>query len=144
MTILFVRTGLLLPSGENGTFWQTRPAMSLRIFVLLAGLTAALAFEGCSRHVGASTSATATPDPAATGSNIARGKAIYERECQACHGVNGVHGPVGPALQGEHSRRSFSATEAIVLDPDPPMPKLYPSRLTKADVRDVTAYVESL
>jgi mono/diheme cytochrome c family protein len=69
---------------------------------------------------------------------------VYERECAACHGQNGVNGPIGPSLKGERSRKSFEAVRAIVIDPDPPMPKLYPARLTSADVTDVSAYVESL
>lgn len=69
---------------------------------------------------------------------------IYEAQCQACHGAAGEGGPVGPALRDERARRSVRRIEAVVRDPDPPMPKLYPSRLTRSDVRDVTSYVESL
>ncbi len=32
----------------------------------------------------------------------------------------------------------------MIEEPDPPMPKLYPSQLTAQDVDDVTAYVETL
>jgi mono/diheme cytochrome c family protein len=69
---------------------------------------------------------------------------VYEAQCAACHGAHGVGGPVGPALQNENTRRSYRSVYAIVDDPSPPMPKLYPSRLTKSDLRDVSAYVETL
>lgn len=72
-----------------------------------------------------------------------RGKAVYAAQCQACHGASG-EGGIGPKLQHERERRSFEKVRSIVLDPDPPMPKLYPAELTANDVRDVSAYVESL
>lgn len=78
------------------------------------------------------------------GADIAHGKAVYVQQCAACHGAAGAGGPIGPALTGEHTRRSYQSVRAIVLDPQPPMPKLYPSRMTKADLRDVSAYVEAL
>ncbi len=76
--------------------------------------------------------------------NVARGRLIYLAQCAACHGRDGVGGQVGPTLRNERVRRSYAAVHAIVLDPEPAMPKLYPARLTQADVRDVSAYVETL
>jgi len=117
--------------------------MSLRMaaasFVLLA---AACAAAGCSRHGAAKTAS--TPAAAVTGADLSRGKAVYEAQCAACHGARGVGGPVGPTLANEHARRAYRSVYAIVVDPAPPMPKLYPSRMTQADVRDVSAYVETL
>ncbi len=81
--------------------------------------------------------------PASTAS-LNRGKAVYEAQCAACHGQRGIGGPVGPALQKEYARRSFRSVYALIADPTPPMPKLYPGQLTKNDLRDVSAYVESL
>jgi mono/diheme cytochrome c family protein len=86
----------------------------------------------------------AAPRPTISGADLKNGKLVYERECAACHGQYGTNGPIGPALKDEGSRRSFESVKAIVLDPDPPMPKLYPARLTRADVTDVSAYVETL
>src|SRR5690349_9638441 len=83
----------------------------------------------------------ASPIP---GADLARGRSIYERECSACHGVGGAGGGIGPPLIQERRKHSFAAVQAIVLDPAPPMPKLYPGRMTKGEVRDVSAYVESL
>lgn len=78
------------------------------------------------------------------GADLARGKAVYEAQCAACHGARGTGGAIGPSLQNERTRRSYAAVYAIVRDPAPPMPKLYPSRITHSDLRDVSAYVESL
>jgi len=47
-------------------------------------------------------------------------------------------------LRNEHLRRTFAQVRDIVLDPEPPMPKLFPARLSAADVRDVSAFVETL
>ena len=44
----------------------------------------------------------------------------------------------------ERLRRTFTQVRDIVLDPEPPMPKLFPARLSAADVRDVSAFVETL
>lgn len=51
---------------------------------------------------------------------------------------------MGPSLRAERKRKTAQAVRAIVLDPDPPMPKLYPAQLTAQDVDDLTAYVETL
>lgn len=71
-----------------------------------------------------------------------RGRAVYVRECAACHGEAGAGGAIGPQLKSRHG--SLARIESFVRDPEPPMPKLYPARLTDADVRDVSRYVESL
>jgi len=76
--------------------------------------------------------------------DLAHGKLVYDRECLACHGTAGTGGSIGPVLARERNRRSYREVRAVVLDPQAPMPKLFPSRLTRADVRDVSAYVESL
>lgn len=104
-------------------------------------LLAVTALTGCG-HGRRGTAA--APQPTISGADLGHGKAVYARECAACHGQYGVDGPIGPPLKNERSRRTFEAVRAIVADPQPPMPKLYPSRLTKADVTDVSAYVESL
>lgn len=114
--------------------------MLLRLEVwMLAALTIA-GITGCAHrgHAGGGAS------PAIPGANLSRGQLVYARECEACHGRDGIGGPIGPALRDEHLRRSFEAVRAIVADPQPPMPKLYPGRLSQSDVRSVSAYVESL
>ena len=76
--------------------------------------------------------------------NQARGKAIFAAQCEVCHGVAGVGGAIGPSLRGERTRRALRAVTAIIENPSPPMPELYPGNLSERDVRDVAAYVESL
>lgn len=75
---------------------------------------------------------------------VTRGQEIYARECEACHGRQGAGTQIGPSLKNERLRRSYQTVRDIVNDPQPPMPKLYPGRLTENQVKDVTAYVESL
>ena len=76
--------------------------------------------------------------------NSGRGRSIYLAQCAACHGRDGTGGQIGPQLRNERVRRSFAQVRDIVLDPEPPMPKLFPARLSAGDVRDVAAYVETL
>lgn len=76
--------------------------------------------------------------------NAGRGRSIYLAQCAACHGRDGTGGQIGPQLRNERARRTFAQVRDIVLDPEPPMPKLFPARLSAADVRDVSAFVETL
>jgi mono/diheme cytochrome c family protein len=61
-----------------------------------------------------------------------------------CHGSTGVEGGVGPSLRGENKRKNYDATIAWIKNPQPPMPKLYPSPLSEKAVDDVAAYVQKL
>ena len=118
--------------------------MSLRTLAFwFALLCVAGGAAGCGRH-GARRPPSSTPAAVVTGANVGNGKAVYEAQCAACHGQRGIGGAVGPALQNESMRRSYQSVYAFVRDPSPPMPKLYPSVLTRSDLRDVSAYVESL
>jgi ubiquinol-cytochrome c reductase cytochrome c subunit len=116
------------------------PRIAAVTFALLAAVSAA---AGCARHSTAK-SASAAATSRIPGADLAHGKAVYEAQCAACHGERGAGGAVGPPLQNENARRPYRSVYAIVLDPAPPMPKLYPGRITQSDVRDVSAYVESL
>jgi len=78
------------------------------------------------------------------GGDVAHGKAIFAATCASCHGANGTEGGVGPSLKAEKSRKDHAAAVAWIKNPQPPMPKLYPSPLGEKDVNDVAAYVESL
>jgi mono/diheme cytochrome c family protein len=80
---------------------------------------------------------------ASSSGNAAHGKALFAANCSACHGASG-EGGVGPKLQGEKSRKDFAAVEKQIMNPAPPMPKLYPSPLSKSDVADLAAFVETL
>jgi mono/diheme cytochrome c family protein len=109
-------------------------------------LTAALAIQllataSCARGGNATErGAKATP----TTPSAARGAALFSANCAACHGSRGVAGRIGPSLRDERKRKSAAAIRAAIVDPEPPMPKLYPAQLTAQDVDDLTAYVETL
>jgi cytochrome c oxidase cbb3-type subunit 3 len=76
--------------------------------------------------------------------DAAHGKQIFDTNCATCHGAGGVGGGVGPSLKNEKSRKNFDQAVAWIKNPQPPMPKLYPSPLSEKDVQDAAAYVESL
>jgi ubiquinol-cytochrome c reductase cytochrome c subunit len=109
-------------------------------FVLGALLLAVLPACNQASRTQLRTAAVQTEMPA----NVERGRAIYQAQCAACHGRDGTGGQVGPALRNESLRRTTAAVRAIILQPEPPMPKLFPVRLSASDVRDVSAYVETL
>ena len=73
--------------------------------------------------------------------DAAHGKVIFASNCASCHGATGGG---GGTLKGEKTRRTEAAAIAWIKNPQPPMPKLYPSPLSEKDVSDVAAYVESL
>ncbi len=118
-----------------------------RLTLALAGL---LALSACSKHASstATTAASAAVDsPAETArdaGDAGRGKQIFLENCAACHGPSGVEGRVGASLHDERARKSLAAARAWIENPQPPMPKLYPGTLTRKDVDDVAAYVETL
>ncbi|HET9392718.1 MAG TPA: cytochrome c [Candidatus Rubrimentiphilum sp.] len=116
--------------------------MPFRVLAFLTVVAAGSGLAACNRQTHSSTRAAAvqTDVPA----NVARGRSIYAVQCSACHGRDGTGGQIGPSLRNESARRNEAAVRAIVLNPEPPMPKLYPARLTQADVRDVSAFVETL
>jgi len=125
---------------------------------LMAGALAALIAAGCSKGSDQSSSSTTTTTTsqssplaasttsamsAATG-DAAHGKAIFAGNCATCHGQTGTEGGIGPPLKNEKSRKNYAQTVAWIKNPQPPMPKLYPSPLNEKDVEDVAAYVQSL
>lgn len=71
-----------------------------------------------------------------------RGAQLYAKNCSACHTAGGAR--IGPPLAGAGRRLSLAQIEAVVDDPDPPMPKLYPSVLSRQDVENIAAYVKTL
>ncbi|MGD0474342.1 MAG: c-type cytochrome [Candidatus Velthaea sp.] len=146
--------------------------MQSKFFTLLAvAAIGAVSFAGCSKpadtssssstDTSAASSASAAPAAAAASSEPAaassaassttasagdatKGETIFSANCASCHGAKGAGGGVGPSLKGEKSRKDTDAAVAWIKNPQPPMPKLYPSPLSEKDVADVAAYVESL
>lgn len=75
--------------------------------------------------------------------NVVRGAALFSQNCAVCHGVQGAGGE-GPSLKGEKTRKNLQQAQQWIMNPGAPMPKLFPGTLSRADVRDVAAYVETL
>lgn len=69
---------------------------------------------------------------------------MFRANCAVCHATGGAAAGVGPPLTDEKKRRNYDQTVAWIENPDPPMPKLFPSPLSEKDVADVAAYVQSL
>lgn len=91
----------------------------------------AFALGACSAKPGATAAASA-------------GKRVFDANCAVCHGAGGQGGGIGPSLRNEKTRKDFVQTQAWIKDPQPPMPKLYPGKISEKDVRDVAAYVQTL
>jgi mono/diheme cytochrome c family protein len=100
---------------------------------VLAILTGLLFFAACSHH--SSTRAEL---------QRSRGEELFAKNCQVCHGAQGVASRIGRSLAGEGHRKSLAAIAQAIEDPDPPMPKLYPGSLSLRDVNDIAAYVKTL
>ena len=128
---------------------------------LAAGALAVLVAAGCSKGSDQSSTTTSTTttesSPAAVATtastsassssamgDAAHGKQIFSTNCASCHGATGHEGGVGPSLTNEKSKKNYQQTIAWIHNPQPPMPKLWPSPLNDKDVQDVAAYVQSL
>lgn len=73
-----------------------------------------------------------------------RGAVLFAAHCAVCHGERGLGGTLGPALANERKRKTLSALTGAIEYPEPPMPKLYPARLSERDVDDIATFVETL
>jgi mono/diheme cytochrome c family protein len=94
---------------------------------------------------GMSTTAASTVGTASSAQgDPAKGKQIFTANCSSCHGANGQGGGIGPSLVNEKSRKNYDQTVTWIENPQPPMPKLYPSPLSLTDVKNVAAYVQTL
>ncbi len=76
--------------------------------------------------------------------DISRGRLVFATNCATCHGEGGRSGGVGPSLVDESARQDLGRTIVWIENPDPPMPKLYPSPLSDEDVADVAAFVQQI
>ena len=126
---------------------------------LAAGAIVAVIAAGCTKgsdqsSTSSTTTTTATTDASAGSSSTApaggakgdaaHGKSIFATNCASCHGATGTEGGVGPSLKNEKSRKNFDQTVAWIKNPQPPMPKLFPSPLSEKDVEDVAAFVQTI
>lgn len=76
-------------------------------------------------------------------SSAALGQQKFGQFCSSCHGATGAGGGGGPNLKTA-SLTDRAAIAAFVKKPPAPMPKLYPSPLSDADVTVIADYVVSL
>lgn len=109
-------------------------SLVLAFLLLLGGCTTASVQE---QEAGAGAGATIGGDRVA-------GARDFAANCEICHGLGGDGGAVGISLHHEFNRMDFGTLASWIEDPEPPMPRLYPKFLTKQEVRDLAAYVESL
>jgi mono/diheme cytochrome c family protein len=128
--------------------------------MLLAAALAGASIAGCTKSSTTSEGGNATAtgpitDVGSTGlkatgtsgpitGDAKHGKEIFGSNCASCHGATGTEGGVGPSLKNEKSRKNTDKTIAWIKNPQPPMPKLWPSPLSDKDVADVAAFVQSL
>jgi mono/diheme cytochrome c family protein len=111
---------------------------------ILAFSLLALLLQSCAPSTGSKTGIPGGAGASASGDRAA-GEEIYKMNCATCHGATGLEGGVvGPSLRHESERMGFGATVSWIEDPQAPMPHLYPKILTRQEVRDVSAYVNSL
>ncbi|HEY0613147.1 MAG TPA: cytochrome c [Candidatus Elarobacter sp.] len=71
------------------------------------------------------------------------GKQLFAEHCALCHGPS-AEGAVGPSLKAELKRKTPDQIRAQIMNPQPPMAKLYPSVISEKDVDDLVAFVVTL
>ena len=85
----------------------------------------------------------AAPNAQPSAAGAPSGKTLFAQYCSACHGQSG-EGGVGPSLKGEVARKNLEQVDTFIKNPKAPMPKLYPSPLSDADVASVSEFVRTL
>ncbi len=79
--------------------------------------------------------------------DVESGKAVYDKNCAACHGAAGV-GASGPALKGSDFTKEFDTIDKIkaVIRKGTPkgMPPYNASQISDADLDNLVAYIQSL
>jgi mono/diheme cytochrome c family protein len=121
------------------------------IALAFAGALSLAGLSGCANRQSGSDSTVARPGiddtqyaGRAYAGNVENGKFVFNTNCATCHGSDGRSGGVGPSLIDEDQRQDLGRTIVWIENPDPPMPKLYPSPLTERDVEDVAAFVQEI
>jgi len=84
-----------------------------------------------------------TDNPADLTPDADRGRTVFAGNCAVCHGARGQGGE-GPPLQTLGTRYTQAQMVAYLIDPRPPMPRLYPDTLNAQDVADVAAFARTL
>ncbi|MBV9648187.1 MAG: cytochrome c [Candidatus Eremiobacteraeota bacterium] len=122
----------------HGKYRERERRSKQRAALLLLALVTA-----CQPAIG-SKSATSAGSAATQGGDSVSGGLVFAANCATCHGSTGTEGGAGPSLHHESSRMDYATTVSWIEDPEPPMPKLYPDKLTKQQVLDIAAYVQTL
>ena len=73
-----------------------------------------------------------------------RGRDVYLQRCAACHGADARGTRLGPDLYALAKSWSKKRIYGAIEEPEAPMPKLYPSQLTRRELADVAAYVDDI
>jgi alcohol dehydrogenase (cytochrome c) len=76
--------------------------------------------------------------------DVARGRAMYQRTCGACHAPDG-EGVYGFSLANLKARMNTEKLVSWIKNPAPPMPKVFPEPLEDDDIaaiNDIAAYLE--
>jgi mono/diheme cytochrome c family protein len=107
-------------------------------------LVCACALIGCASLQASRTSTIAKSPRPQLAADAMHGAALFTVRCASCHGATGREGGFGPSLTHENRKMNAEFVIAWIENPNPPMPKLYPSPLGEQDVADIAAYVESL
>jgi alcohol dehydrogenase (cytochrome c) len=87
--------------------------------------------------------AASAPPAAPTLADPARGRQVYAQACAGCHGPQGDK-IAGQDLRTLKPRMSAAQIAAFILNPAPPMPRVFPQPRTtedERDLRDVAAFV---
>ncbi len=81
-------------------------------------------------------------------SYTAQAPGLFQKNCGACHVVNGQGGALGPHLSTVGSRRPMSFIEAFTTDPKSVIPgatmPAFRDALTPDEIKDIAAYLSSL
>ena len=73
-----------------------------------------------------------------------RGRGVYLQRCAACHGADARGTRLGPDLHALSKSWSDKRIFGAIEEPEAPMPKLYPSQLSRRDLADVAAYIDGV
>ncbi len=110
----------------------------------LAAILPALMFCGWAQAAAPSTppSLAAAP-PSFTTAQVDSGRALYSRQCAACHGANQEGGEAGPALRGTTFMNKWSVKpwQDLYEETRRTMPKTQPAALSRSQYEDVVALI---
>jgi len=124
-------------SFPNGGEKRLHGANASRVKYRAGIATLALLLTGCSGHAQGERAGMLRGDGS-------RGRSIYLERCAACHGADARGTRLGPALHALKASWTQKRIFAAIEEPEAPMPKLYPSQLTRRDLADVTAYIDDI